>query len=504
MLFSMTYQDIPTTYAPRSTPLAHQYEALSYGWRRDFFAYFLEMGLGKTRIALDDFLLNYEDDRVDGLLVVAPKGVYGNWAREDDGNPGELQRWMWAKYQDTARVYMYRAGRKTPDAAARRWLLDNQQPSPRILLVNVEALATTVDAAELVMEFCKVYRTMIVVDESTIMKNPKAQRTKLLHKLSLRAAMRRIMTGSPSTGSQSDLWGQFEFLRPNNNPLGFRKFILFQAHFNKMIQIQAGGHTVRKEAGPANTEELQRLVAMYSFRRRKVDCLDLPPKQYQYWEVELTAEQKTVYRELREFALAKVSIKHLTTYAEVSTELVVTQLMRMHCVICGHVKTDDGVLRRLDSNRMAAVADIVGATEEQVVIWCHWRPDALLVAGELRKLYGDDSVAEWHGEIGMAQREAGEADFQAGRRRFMVATDQAGARGRTWTAATLVIYYSNGYDWEIREQSEDRTHRIGTKGTVTYVDLVTPDSVDEKIIRALRAKRSVARAVVQDGLEAWI
>jgi non-specific serine/threonine protein kinase len=178
--------------------------------------------------------------------------------------------------------------------------------------------------------------------------------------------------------------------------------------------------------------------------------------------------------------------------------------MRMHCVICGHVKTDDGVLRRLDSNRMAAVADIVGATEEQVVIWCHWRPDALLVAGELRKLYGDDSVAEWHGEIGMAQREAGEADFQAGRRRFMVATDQAGARGRTWTAATLVIYYSNGYDWEIREQSEDRTHRIGTKGTVTYVDLVTPDSVDEKIIRALRAKRSVARAVVQDGLEAWI
>jgi SNF2 family DNA or RNA helicase len=68
----------------------------------------------------------------------------------------------------------------------------------------------------------------------------------------------------------------------------------------------------------------------------------------------------------------------------------------------------------------------------------------------------------------------------------------------------LVIYYSNGYDWEIREQSEDRTHRIGTKGTVTYVDLVTPDSVDEKIIRALRAKRSVARAVVQDGLDAWI
>jgi SNF2 family DNA or RNA helicase len=153
---------------------------------------------------------------------------------------------------------------------------------------------------------------------------------------------------------------------------------------------------------------------------------------------------------------------------------------------------------------MAAVEAIVGASEEQAVIWCHWRADAALVAGELRKLYGDDAVAEWHGGVSTAQREEYEAQFQGGRRRFMVATDQAGGRGRTWTAATLVIYYSNGYDWELREQSEDRTHRIGTRGTVTYVDIVAPGTVDEKIIKALRTKRNIARDVVQDGLQAWI
>jgi len=489
--------DLPSTYSPRTTPLTHQYEALVQGWKRPYFAYFLEMGLGKTRIALDDFLLNYEDERVDGLVIIAPKGVYTNWWRDNKDNPGEIQKWLWEKYDNT-RVYMYKSGRSRADDSIRKWLLDTREPSPRILIVNIESLAATVDAAPLITKFCRTHRTMMIIDESTVVKNPKAKRTKLLHKLGALAAMRRIMTGSPSTGSQSDLWAQFEFLQPGVNPLGYKHFTVFQARFNHLVVVNYNGGSFKKETGPANTDELQRLVGLHSFRRRKVDCLDLPPKVYRRWEVELTKEQENVYKELRRFALSAVD-GH-----EVSTELVVTQLMRMHSVICGHIKTDDGVLRRLQSNRMKAVEDIVGATDEQVVIWCHWRPDAALVSGELRKLFGENAVAEWHGGVTSKQREEYEADFQAGRRRFLVATDQAGARGRTWTAATLVIYYSNGYDWEIREQSEDRTHRIGTVGTVTYVDLVVPGTVDEKIINALRAKRNVARAVVNDGLGKWI
>jgi Mesyanzhinovviridae DNA helicase len=489
---------LPTLYTPRTPPLTHQAEALDIGWQRVFFAYFLEMGLGKSRIALDDFLLNYEDNKVDGLIVIAPKGVYSNWWREDKDNPGEIQKWLWEKYYKDTRVYMYRAGKSRQDKKAREWLLDTREPSPRILTINIESLATTVDAADLVRKFCQVHRTMMIIDESTTIKNYKAKRTKLMHKLGAQASMKRIMTGSPSTGSQSDLWAQFEFLRPGANPLGYKHFSVFQARFNTLIIMSMGKYSFKKETGPANTDELQRLVALHSFRRRKIDCLDLPPKEYRRWEVELTEEQKTVYKELRQFALTKVQ-GH-----EASTDLVVTQLMRMHSVICGHLKTDDGVIRRLQSNRMDAVEQIIGATEEQVVIWCHWRPDAALVIGTLRKLYGEDSVGEWHGGISVAQREAYESDFQAGRRRFMVATDQAGARGRTWTAATLVIYYSNGYDWEIREQSEDRTHRIGTVGTVTYVDLVVPGTLDEKIINALRTKRNIARGVVADGLDAWI
>jgi SNF2 family DNA or RNA helicase len=489
---------LPDIYTPRTIPLQHQAEALEVGWKRNLFAYFLEMGLGKSRIVIDDFMLNYEDNKVDGLIVIAPKGVYSNWWREDKDNPGELQKWLWAKHYMNTRAYMYRAGRKTQDKGVRDWLMETREPSPRILIVNIESIAATPDAMALIQRFCKTHRTMMVIDESTVIKNHKAKRTKHMFKLAALAEMRRILTGSPSTGSQSDLWAQFEFLRPGVNPLGYKNFTIFQARFNKLTIMNMGRYSFKKETGPANTDELQHLVSLHSFRRRKIDCLDLPPKQYRRWEVELTEEQQNVYNEMRKFAMAKVEGQ------EASTELVVTQLMRMQCIICGHIKTDDGVVRRLKSRRMEAVEQIVEGTEEQVVIWCHWRPDANLVIGELRKLYGEDSVAEWHGGISVQQREAYESDFQAGRRRFMVATDQAGARGRTWTAATLVIYYSNGYDWEIREQSEDRTHRIGTRGTVTYVDLVAPGTVDEKIINALRTKRSVARAVVADGLDAWI
>lgn len=104
----------------------------------------------------------------------------------------------------------------------------------------------------------------------------------------------------------------------------------------------------------------------------------------------------------------------------------------------------------------------------------------------------------------MDDREAGEAAFQAGEKRFLVATQSAGAKGRTWTRGTLVIYYTNSYDLELREQSEDRTHRIGQTGSVTYVDLITHGTVEEKIVTALRNKKNVARLIQEDGFSQWI
>ena len=95
--------------------------------------------------------------------------------------------------------------------------------------------------------------------------------------------------------------------------------------------------------------------------------------------------------------------------------------------------------------------------------------------------------------------------FQNGDKcRFIVGTTQTGGYGITLTKANTIIYYSNGYDLEKRLQSEDRAHRIGQTKSVTYVDLIAENTVDEKIVKALRDKINIASEVLGEELKAWI
>lgn len=489
---------LPSVYNPALPPFDHQREAIQRGYEQSGFAYFLEMGLGKSRVLIDDFCLNFALGKVEGLLIIAPKSVYTNWSRQDKEFPGELQKWMWPSLP-TYECYTYRAGRMRPDALVRSRLMEVERHTPRILVVNAESLPGSQDAADLCARFLRAHRSMIVVDESTLIKNPNSERTKISIRLSRLAEYRRILSGSPSTGSQSDFWAQFEFLGPGEKLLGYDKFHVFRERYCHMVEMMVQGRRIRTEKGPNNTAELADRVARHSFRKKKNECLDLPPKEYDRRVVVMSDEQKRVYNELKRTAMARIN----DAGDEVTTQIVITQLMRMHQVVCGHVKIDDGRIVRLKSGRMLAVEELLQETDEQAVIWTAYRPDADMVVARLRELYGEDCVAQWHGGRNMAQREEDEKEFQSGRKRFMVATS-AGARGRTWTAATLVIYYSNSHDLEIREQSEDRTHRIGTTGIVSYYDIVCEGTVDEKIIAALRMKKDVARAVLRDGIEAWI
>lgn len=497
---------LPDSYAPQIAPFNHQREALESGWEREGYAYLLEMGLGKSRVTIDNFCLLYENDQCDAIFVLAPKSVYTNWTRLDKENPGEFQKWMWPKSRSHMRMHAYRAGGKKRDAAYRADILDVVAQGPRILAMNIEALSATDEAYDFALKFLRSHRCMFVIDESTVIKNPSAVRTKRCLKLAPFAKYRRILTGSPSTGSPSDLFAQFEFLGPGKCLLGARLYTLFRARYCIMKELTVPGRAVpvKIEVGVQNIEELAAHVQKHSFRRRKEDCLDLPPKIYMRREVELTSEQDKAYAELRKHAMTLIrDAKNSDLEHEVTTQIVITQLLRMHQVICGHIRTDDGQILEIPSNRLKILMEIIQDTDESIIIWCKYRPDAAKISKELKRVYGENSVAEWHGGVPQVDREKGEGDFQARRKRFMVSTS-AGARGRTWTAATLSVYYSNDSDLETRLQSEDRNHRIGTTSSVTYIDLVVPGTVDEKIIKALREHRNVASAVLSEGIEAWI
>ena len=202
---------------------------------------------------------------------------------------------------------------------------------------------------------------------------------------------------------------------------------------------------------------------------------------------------------MKKHALAMLNGKVTTTVT------VLTQLMRLQQITCGHFVADDGTTQEVKSNRMQELLDVLEQTEGKAIIWCHWQKDAKSIIEKIEEEYGPGSVVDYYGLTPQDQRQDNIRKFQSDPKcRFMVGTPSTGGYGITLTAANTVIYYSNGYDLEKRLQSEDRAHRIGQKQTVTYVDLICENTVDEKVVKALRDKINIASEVLGEELKAWI
>ena len=227
----------------------------------------------------------------------------------------------------------------------------------------------------------------------------------------------------------------------------------------------------------------------------------MPDKVYTQREVPLTTEQRKVYNQMKEMALAQVDSGELAT-----TQSVLTQIMRLQQIACGSLRTDDGEIQEIKNNRMNELLAVVEEVREKAIIWATFTQDILNIQQALTKVYGEDSVAIYYGDTPQDERQAIVERFQDpdSPLRFFVGQPRTGGYGITLTAANTMIYYSNSYDLEIRLQSEDRAHRIGQDRSVTYVDLVSPDTIDEVILRALRNKINLASTVLGEDPKEWL
>jgi SNF2 family DNA or RNA helicase len=363
--------------------------------------------------------------------------------------------------------------------------------------MNVEALSTT-KGLTFVRKFLSCHNTLIAVDESTTIKTPSAKRTKSILKLSELAKYRRILTGSPITKSPLDLYTQCGFL--NEELLGFSSYYAFRSRYAHMIERNFGGRRVQIVKSYQRLDELSKLIEPFSYRVLKEDCLDLPDKIYIRREVELTEEQTKLYATMKQMALASLNGKLLTA------PNVLTQLMRLHQITCGHFKSDDGKIQELKNNRIEELMSILEETEGKAIIWANYIYDIERIVEAIKKEYGEDSIVEYYGAVNSDDRQKNIERFQDPRStfRFFIGNPQTGGYGITLTAANTVIYYSNGYDLEKRLQSEDRAHRIGQKKSVTYIDLIAEKTIDEKIVKALRKKINIASQIMGEELKDWI
>ena len=477
-------------YRFKTKPYGHQIKALEKSWGQETYGLFMEMGTGKSKVLVDNIAMLYDRGAIRAALIVAPKGVYKNW--DDIEFPTHMP-----EHVDYTKV-LWEANLTKKKQFELDTLFDDKGDL-KILIMNVEALSTN-KGVDFAHSFLNIFlgRALIGIDESTTIKNPTAKRTKNILKIGNLAKYRRILTGSPVTKSPLDLFSQCKFLDPFH--LGYDSYYAFRSRYAHMLERNFGGRKVQIVGSYRRLPELSEKLEKFSYRVLKEECLDLPPKIYMRRTVELTPEQKKVYAQMKQMALATLDGKVM------STVNVMTQLMRLHQVTCGHFKADDNSITKLDNNRVNALLELLEETDGKVIIWANYREDIKNITDSLKKAYGDDSTVEYWGEVDSTLRQDNIAQFQEKNSptRYFVGNAQTGGYGITLTAANTVVYYSNSYDLEKRLQSEDRAHRIGQTGSVTYVDLLAEKTIDEKIVKSLRSKINIANEIMGEDLKDWI
>ena len=476
-------------YKHKTKPFAHQADVLKKSWDKTNWAYFLEMGTGKSKVAIDNAALLFERGEIDTFIVVAPKGVFRNWANL------EIPAHMPDRIERDVVIW-----RPNPPKSHKQALKDLLAPSERlrVLVMNVEALST-VKGQRFLESLLRASVAFLAVDESTAIKSPKAARTKSLIKLSGLAKYRRILTGFPVTQSPMDLWAQCRFL--DKKLLGDcgDNYFQFQYRYAVMKRHSVGTHSYNQLVGYRNLDQLSLLLKEFSSRITKDECLDLPAKIYIQRNVTLTEQQARIYSDLKDYALA-----HLGDDKFMTTTNVMTQLLRMQQILSGHTKTDDGAFVEIEDNRLKELMSCLEEIDGKIIIWSRFRHDVQRVTKALVKEHGPKSTVTYYGDTSDDDRTMAIEHFQNGDAQFFVGNPQTGGYGITLTAATTVIYFANSFDLAVRMQSEDRAHRIGQTDHVTYIDLIAEGTIDEKIVKALRTKRDIASVVMGEELQEWL
>ena len=469
-------------YPYKTKPYEHQRNALQQSAEKVHWAYFMEMGTGKTKVTIDNLSYLYLKQDIDSALIIAPKSVYTIWENEIKTHmPDEVEREIF-KWNIDKNYEKFQKSNKL-----------------KIFCVNVEALSTKRGFEGCVKYLKANKKNMVVLDESTTIKNKGAKRTKQILSLRSLTYKRRILTGSPITKSPLDLYTQCEFL--DQELLGFSSFVAFRNRYAEMGEIQVGsGRFISVPKYYKRLDELETRLRQFSTRTRKDQCLDLKPKIRQKRYILLEGEQLKIYNQLRVRALAVIEDKTISFSNKLS------EIIKLHQVCNGYAKNDEGEIIKFKNPKLQVLKDIIEETDNKIIIWANYIYNIKEIINFLRITYGEKSVVSIYGEVNVEERTRAIDLFQNDSKvRFFVGNPSTGGFGLTLTSANTVVYYSNNYNLEIRMQSEDRAHRMGQKGSVVYIDIMAKDTIDEKIMKSLVKKGEVAaKTLGEEDLKSWV
>ena len=454
-----------TKYNYKTQPYEHQRQALIQGACQNNYAYFMEMGTGKTKVSIDNVAYLHQQNKIDAVLVVAPNSVYRNWINEIETH---------CPVKTNIGVHKLSKSFEVKDNCL------------NFFLINVEAFSHD-SGSKAVKDFIAFNKSRMcaIVDEATTIKNRQAKRTKRIIELCRQIIYKRILTGSPITKSPLDLFSQCEFLSPSL--LGYDNYYVFRARYSVMKQIQTNGRHVQIPIYYQNLDELENKLKKFSYRVRKKDCLDLPDKIYQKRYVDLSTEQKKFYNDLKQYARTIIEDN------SVSYNNKLTEIIKLQQVCNGHIVTNSGEKKVIKDSKLDELMNILEETDGKIIIWARFVYNIENIIKKIKEAYGSNSVVAIYGGVSVDQRTENVKKFQEDDKvRFFVGNPVTGGYGLNLTKANTVIYYNNTFDLEVRVQSEDRAHRLGQKKSVTYIDIIARGTIDEFVIKALNNKLRIS------------
>ena len=475
-------------YPFKTTPYDHQRKIFSETCHKTSHALFMEQGTGKTKVTIDTAGWLYLNGDIDALVVFAPLGVHTAWHRDElpthmsDKVPYEVFVWDRNKW-----------GTKIARARLNKVLVARNLA---VFIFNTDAVRSPT-AQKVINEIFKKRRVMAVLDESTAIKNPKAQRTKNFLKIGKVAKYRRILSGTPITNAPFDIYPQMAFLDPDI--LGFKSYYSFRNYYGEFeMSYGSGQRQYPSLIRYRNLEKLTSKVGRHSSRVLKSECMDLPEKIYQKRYFTLDAKEADAYMKIRDEVMLELDNGRVY-----EANLAIVILRKLVQITGGFIIVDAGVIQDLGTSRLACLKDAIMESNEKTIVWAHHRYDIQRIV----KMLGEADVGATYidGSVKGPDREEALRLFRTDPGyRVLVANPHTAGHGLTITEAKVVIYYNNDFSLETRLQSEDRAHRIGQDKNVVYIDIVAEDTLDEKIIDALRNKRDIAKSIVRDGMGSWI
>lgn len=401
----------------------------------------LSPGLGKT-------LTSIEAARVIGaerVLVVCPLSLIKNW--ED-----ELQQW--SNFTST------RAHGVAPSISG--WTI-----------TNYETVANLKDVYDEKWD-------LVIVDESLIVKNHQAKRTKALTEIASRATKTWLLSGSPTSKYADDLFGQFKLIDPASFTSYWR--------FARAVCYLEETHWGIRVSGDRRDVDVHDLFRDIYFVRHQEQVLELPEFVFNTIDVDLEGEQLRIYLELQDYLIAL-----LENGEEMSVTTKVAQIVRLQQVLS--TPRCFGPEWPEESGKLDALVELIQqGIDLPILIWVHWHEAGLLLERVLREKFSNLSVGLVTGSTPLAEREQLLSQYKTNQLDVLILSTSIGKYGHTLVNTRSIIRYDRTFNADAYLQSLARVRRKGLLHRPTLYTIRVPGTVDDLVEENLRGKfQSIAR-----------